>query len=172
MWGGVRGRTCDGADHGDRGEGSGEALAAHDGRGVGGGKQAGQSEETALQHGPERWGGGRGRVTLLPTGPWAPPSLGLNPHIKASLCYTNLTFNPQKPNQGAREGGDGICLREGGDSQLEQRIVGKGDSQLEQRILGKGDSQLEQRIVGKGDSQLEQRILGKGELTAGAEDCG
>ena len=46
--------TSQGADHGEGGEGSRQALAAHDGRGVGGGEEAGHAEQTALENRPAR----------------------------------------------------------------------------------------------------------------------
>ena len=46
----VCGLTSQGADHGDGCEGAGQALAAHDGSGVGGGEQACHAEQAALQN--------------------------------------------------------------------------------------------------------------------------
>lgn len=43
------------ADHGESGEGAGQPLSTHDGRGVGGRQYPSQAEQTALKDGPERW---------------------------------------------------------------------------------------------------------------------
>ena len=59
--------TCDGEDHGKRGEGAGEPLAAHEEAAVLRGHLAHQAEQTALHHRPERWGRGEveGKETWL-----------------------------------------------------------------------------------------------------------
>lgn len=48
------GPTGQSADHGEGGEGSGQALAAHDGGGVGGREDPRQPKQTPLENRPER----------------------------------------------------------------------------------------------------------------------
>ena len=59
----VCGLTSQGADHGDSCKGAGQPLAAHDGRGVGGGEQACHAEQAALQNRAARWTGEPHRET-------------------------------------------------------------------------------------------------------------